>query len=255
MKFLLKNKIRKSPAFQEVGSYTYNPYGREIEQNKKEKIVVFGLPKSGNVWLVSLLSEYLNLPVIDPYNDVDKYGIGMCHLPFSEKVSNREDFVHGIYLQRDLRDVIVSYFHHTMRADWRKNFPHYQCYSVDEFYWEWFLPRVCEYQKIHSHASGYLKRGLPIVKYENLCKDTFKYTSKIILQLGFDIKEKLLKEIIEKNEITELKKKGKKLNDYVPKEHFRKGGHGGYTKELSQSIISDIERRFDSILRDGGYIV
>ena len=46
-------------------------------------------PKSGNTWLVSLLSDYARLKPIDPWTDIESSGVGMCHLAFSEQIAAR----------------------------------------------------------------------------------------------------------------------------------------------------------------------
>jgi hypothetical protein len=89
-----------------------------------------------NVCLVSLLSDYCEPPPCDPWNDVDKSGVGMNHFAYTEKLSERLDFLHGIYLIRDIRDVIVSYFHYAQTPYYKEQF-HYE--TLDEFYFEWFL--------------------------------------------------------------------------------------------------------------------
>src|SRR3546814_13242863 len=83
-----------SDLFCSVGQCLHPSYGRPVESRPDGKLVVFGLPKSGNVWLVSMLCDYLQQPAIDPIVNIECPGIGMCHLPFSEEIAHREDFVH-----------------------------------------------------------------------------------------------------------------------------------------------------------------
>ena len=85
-----------SPVFNAPGNFYSRSFGMDLSILPNGKIVVFGLPKSGNVWLVSLLADYLNLQPIDPYVDIEGTGVGMCHRPYTEEISNRKDFLHGI---------------------------------------------------------------------------------------------------------------------------------------------------------------
>jgi hypothetical protein len=180
-------------------------------------------------------------------------GAGMCHRPYSKEISDRKDFIHGVYLIRDLRDVIVSYYHHTQREDWRKGFPHFHCNTIQQFYFQWFLPRISIAHEVDDHAHGYAMAGLPIVKYEELYDDPEKEFIRLIKRLGFSIDFKAISRVIERNHISTLRTTGKELDVKVPKEHFRQGGYGGYLKELPNNVLKHINQRFDKTIRDFGY--
>ena len=216
---------------------------------------MFGLPKSGNTWLVSLLSDYTGLRPIDPYVQTDSAGVGMCHLPYSETIGGRCDFVHAVYLMRDIRDVIVSYFHHCQRGDWRAAFPHFHCDTLTEFYFEWFLPRVSIYHDVDNHAWEYISRGVPLVRYEALLASPAREFERLIRRLGFPLDRIRISDSVSRNSFEKLSRSGMKLEVTVPAEHFRKGRSGNYRGEMPRDLLIHVNRRFRQLLEVWGYPV
>jgi len=239
--------------FSKQPEFLTRSYGTPLNVNPAGKVVVFGLPKSGNVWLVSMLADYLDMPACHPIQDVNKHGVGMCHYPVSEIITTRHDFLHGIYLVRDLRDIIVSYFYNGMTQWFRDDLPNYHYDSIDEFYFEWFLPRVVPYHQIMTHADGFMNVGMPIVRYEKLCTDTARELTRLIKRLGLPYDERRITYAVEKKRFEILKNSGVMLDRMVPTSHFRKGGHGGYKKELPRAVLKHINHEFSRLLLQFGY--
>jgi hypothetical protein len=247
----------RSPIFTEIGGQFRSPsFGISLTSCPDAKLVVFGLPKSGNVWLVSMLSKYLGLPAIAPYIDVDRGGVGMCHLPFSSEIAKRTDFVHGVYLLRDLRDIIVSYFYHTQRRDFRSvenGIPNCEFDTIEDFYYDWFLPRIVPYHRIFEHADDYVKRGVPVVRYEKLYDHPKRELERLLDRLGLPIDGDHISGVVEECGIDRLKRNGIHLDVYVPPEHFRKGGYGGYKAELPIAVLRHVNTTFGDLLSRWGY--
>ena len=235
------------------GQYLQPSYGAPLDGRPNTKIVVFGLPKSGNVWLVSLLSDYTGLTPIDPFTDVATRGVGMCHLPYSEEIASRADFIHGVYLVRDLRDVIVSYFWNTQTEWFQKTLPSFHYPTIEQFYYEWFLPRVVPFHRILTHAEEFTIRGVPPVLYERLYDDPLGEFSRLIKRLGLHFDPDRVAEVVERNTIDRLRTSGKQLDVFVPVTHFRKGGYGNYRQELPPKIIAHVNEVFGGILKRWGY--
>jgi hypothetical protein len=235
--------------------YVIPSYGRALSELKNGKLVVFGLPKSGNVWLVSMLSDYLGLASIDPIVDVDKPGVGMCHLPLSDVIRTRLDFIHGIYLVRDLRDVVVSYFHNAQTEWFKRGMPNFHYDDLESFYFEWFLPRIVPFHAISDHAHRYTAAGLPVVRYERLYAQPEQELSRLLKRLGIPLDDERVADVVAKNRFDNLKKNGRQLNVYVPVTHFRKGGSGSYKEELPATVLRHINETFRSALFDWGYDV
>jgi Sulfotransferase domain len=254
---LTRGEKPRSPIFTEIGGQYRSPsYGLSLTSRPDGKLVVFGLPKSGNAWLVSLLVDYFDLPAIAPQVARNDPGIGMCHLPYSESIAERPDFLHGVYLLRDLRDIVVSYFYHAQRADFRDptaGIPNCEFDTIEEFYFDWFLPRVVPFHRIPTHADEYAQRSLPVVRYEKLCENPALELRRLLHRLGLPSEDARIFDVVEKNRIDKLQKTGRQLDVYVPPAHFRRGGHGGFKEELSDRVLRHISLAFGDMLLRWGY--
>jgi hypothetical protein len=237
----------------DITSFFIPSHGRNLSEIPNGKLVVFGLPKSGNVWLVSMLCDYFAMESIDPVVDVAKPGIGMCHLPFGEEITSRLDFIHGVYLLRDLRDVVVSYFHNCQTEWFKRSMPNFHYEDMESFYFEWFVPRVVPFHGVADHANTFARAGLPVVRYEKLCDQPIEEFSRLLKRLGVPLDDRRIVEVVNKNSFDQLKKNGRQLNVFVPSTHFRRGGSGAYKDELPTSVLRHLTETYRSALFDWGY--
>jgi hypothetical protein len=255
----LRSRTSEPPAensnliFRPQPEYLLRSYGTKLDAHPAGKIVVFGLPKSGNTWLVSLLADYFCLPAVHPVNDVDKPGVGMNHYPYTPEFASRLDFLHAVYLVRDLRDVIVSYYYQAQTSSFREELPSFHYDSFDDFYFEWFLPRVVPYHDVHNHADGFMAFGLPVVRYEKLWADPMTEFARLLNRLGLEFDAERATQAVAKNSLTILKREGKQLDRSVPPSHFRKGGHGNFREDMPTHILEHANREFCRELERWGY--
>ena len=239
--------------FCDIGQFRNPSYGKSLDSRPDGKMIVFGLPKSGNVWLVAMLCQYLSAKAIDPVANVPATGIGMCHLPYSEEFAHRADFLHAAYLVRDLRDVIVSYFHHAKRQDFRANFPNFHYDTMEHFYFQWFLPRIAPFHRIETHAIEYARKGIPVVRYEDLCVDPVKEFQRLILRLGFDFDLDRVRHVVDGHKLETMKREQRVFDVEILPEHFRKGGWGNFRDEMPSIVRKDVETRFANVIGQWGY--
>jgi hypothetical protein len=244
---------RTNNLFCAIGQYRDPSYGTPLDSRADGKLVVFGLPKSGNVWLVAMLCQFLSEKAIDPVKNAKARGIGMSHLPYSDEFSCRQDFLHAVYLMRDLRDVIVSYFHHTKREEFRKDVPNFHYDTIEEFYFQWYLPRVVPFHRIETHAVEYAERGVPIVRYEDLCADPVREFQRLILRLGFDCDDDRVRSVVDNHKLEVMKKEKHVFDVEISPEHFRKGGWGNFREEMPAIVRKDVEKRFADVFERWGY--
>jgi hypothetical protein len=228
-------------------------YGLEWNAHPNAKVVVFALPKSGNVWLMALLSDYFGVPSINIFNDYDKKGVGMTHFPFSEEIRWRDDIIHGACLVRDIRDVISSFYHYSQSERFRSARKEFQYTDIDAFYYDWFLPIVVPQYRVHRNSAEYAELCVPVIRYERLYDDPVSELRKLVLRWGLQFDELRAKEVVSMNSIEKLKENGKTLDIYVDQSHFRKGGYGDYKQTLPQHIINDVSERFRELQRRWGY--
>lgn len=243
-----------SAIFNHPRSFWDESYGVRLDSHPAGKIVVFGIPKSGNIWLKSLLVGYFGLQPIEPMYETDKAGVGITHLPFDERIGNRADFLHGVCIIRDLRDVIASYFHYSQTARFRNARPEFHYDDVESFYYDWFLSRVAPAHKLMIHSEQYARLGVPILRYEKLRESPIRELDRLLLRWGFKPEQMRLEKAVTENDINKLRIDGKHLEKFIAPEHFRRGGIGTYKEELPNSIINDIEIRFARVLRRWGYL-
>ena len=177
----------------------------------------------------------------------------MCHLPYSNEFSYREDFLHAAYLMRDLRDVIVSYFHHTKRQDFRAAFPNFHYDNIEQFYFQWFLPRVAPFHRIETHAIEYAQKGVPMVRYEDLYADPMREFQRLILRLGFDCDVERIRRVVDDHKIETMKRAQLAFDVEIAPEHFRKGGWGNFREDMPSTVRKDVETRFASVIEQWGY--
>lgn len=243
-----------SPIFNHPRSFGDDSYGIPLNAHPAGKIVVFGFPKSGNVWMKSLLVDYFGLAPVEPLYDVDKPGVGITHRPFDEHVGNRADFLHGVCIIRDLRDVVASFFKYTQTNRFRSARPEFHYDDAVSFYFDWFLSRSMTAHKLLTYAEHYARLGVPIVRYEKLRGNTEGELKRLVLRWGLPVDDVKIRQAVEANQFEKLRKEGKSLEKEIPPEHFRKGAVGTYHEDLPEIVIKDIETRFERVLRRWGYL-
>src|SRR5579885_107587 len=239
--------------FNPPGQYINPSYGTPLDSRPDGKVVVFGLPKSGNVWLVSLLSDYTGLPIIDPMLKIEEKGVGMCHLPYSEDFEKRLDILHAVYIVRDLRDIIVSYFHYAQTDYYRKIVPCFYYDKIEDFYFEWFLPRIVPFHRVMTHAVEYTNLGIPPIKYERLFDDTVGELTRLISRFGLPVDKERILHAVNNNRIDNLQRSGKQMDVFVPPTHFLKVAYCEYKNELPLHVLQHVNTTFGDLLSRWGY--
>jgi hypothetical protein len=244
----------KSPIFNPSRSFWDDSYGIQLDTHPAGKIIVFGLPKSGNVWLKSLLVDYFGLPPVEPLLDVGKPGVGITHRPFDANIGNRADFLHGVCIVRDLRDVVASFYAYTQTERFRSARPEFHYDDINSFYYDWFLSRSVPAHRILVHSEQYASLGVPIIRYEALRKSGVREIERLLMRWGLIPHIELIEKAVAANDIERLRKTGKLLEKVISAEHFRRGEVGGYRASLPAEVIQDIEFRFGRVLRRWGYL-
>lgn len=228
-------------------------YGLGWEAHPYSKIIVFGLPKSGNNWVKGLLSDYFEKPGINPFQDVEKSGIGITHKPLSTEIRSRQDFIHGVCLVRDLRDLIASYYHYSLTHRFRDARRTYQFDDPEAFYFDWFLSMAVDQYGFMTFVEDYARLSVPVLRYERLWDNPMAEMRKLLLRWGIEFDESRMSEAIEKNSLEALQTTGRIFEKHIDKSHFRKGGYGNYKSDLPPKIVADIEERFSGLQKRWGY--
>ena len=239
--------------FLEPDSINYDTFGRALSDVENGKIIIFGIPKSGNVWLQSLLVDYFEIDPLLTLDEVDRKGVLSIHDPFVDEFKHRSDFVHGVCLIRDMRDIIVSYYHYAKTDDFRKAMTRHYYDDLDSFYFEWYLSRCVPAHRMMTFADEYAERGIPVMRYEKLHADPEGELARLLRRWGVQPDSERVRMVVENNTLNKLKKEGKNLGYDIATTHFRKGGSGGWKNELTPHVIKDINERFGHYLHRWGY--
>ncbi len=218
------------------------------------KIAIFGIQKSGNTWVHSLIADTFDLPYLFDLNDVDSVGVLNTHAPCDERIWSRNDIVHSVCLVRDIRAVVVSYFHYMQSSGYQKDIPYADYSDMETFYYDFFLSRVVPALRAHTYCEEYASHGVPILRYERLVNDTKHEMQRLFRRWSIPYDEGALDRAISNNSFDRLKSEGKKMGDvFIEQSHFRSGGKSDFRRELPDSILKDMNRRFESTLLRWGY--
>jgi len=218
------------------------------------KFIIAGLPKSGNVWLTSLVASALDLPV-SPQEG--KSLVTYVHKALTQELFADPLVFRGVVIVRDLRDILVSLFYWLKTEDYLsyyKHGPHQIFYDFETMYIEYFIRRFCHIP-IASLVDDYVKYGWPVIKYERLCDDTHKELKRLFEIWRIDVADEKILDALKRNEIGVLRRASSAatVDKSIKPDHFRSGGYGQYKHELPKHICLDLERRFGDYLRSWGY--
>lgn len=245
---------------------------KSIVGRKKRKLVpnpldsdvyLISFPKSGNTWLRYLLA-YSIWPerakismeemarLIPSYSDTvqlnDKESpcnslssrIIKEHCLYTEALVQAAQIKKVIYLCRDGRDAVLSYWHFCNQRDGSKvSFSNFiKSSAKKEMYGPWA-----------EHINGWVNQydgELLIVKYEDMLLDPAKELKKVLVFSGFLRSDAIIDSAVDKASFKSLKKMEKKGGFNKGKltsiNFFREGRSGSWEKEYSEECIKEFYR-------------
>lgn len=223
-----------------------------ISETWDEDIFIAGYPKSGNTWLQNLISSIIlettsqNLnqslvnELIPNLHGRSYYKRVYPIMFFKTHDLPKKEYKKVIFLIRDGRDAMISYYN--MEINQNKDYP----YTLEEMIvkGKGIFP-----SKWHTHTKMWTKNPfnakILTIKYEDLKVNPKQELKKICVFSKISISDELLEEIIEANNIDNLRKKAKKFgleNDDKFKEKnssdfFRKGKVGSFKEEMDEELV------------------
>ncbi len=209
------------------------------------RICVYGLSKSGNVWLMNLITDALGL---------GNRTVMFTHRGFQASDYFNNNIIKGVCLMRDMRDIFVSLFHFSSTIGMRDDTCIFD--DIERFYFEYFISytRTDLYGGWEQHAERYVGWGLPLVKYEKLWDDPQRELGRLFKRWHLSVPSEMIEKSIEKNSLEKYKSGATDVTEkHIHTTHFRKGGHGGYINEIPPNVIADINTRFGRYLERWGY--
>lgn len=223
---------------------------------------VFEYPKSGGTWLTKMLADYLGLPFAGP-----------TKLPIGFKcVLHSHDTYHPnlkrvVYLARDGRDVMVSFYFHKIRvakenpavAKWLANALG-ENYDPEDV--KYNMPRFIEHEMQHPTytktnwptyvESWWGKPGVTCVRYEDLLTNGTDTIEKILHGIGIDAIQR--ERIAETYRHFEFKNMAGRAQGTENRESFlRKGVSGDWKNYFSRQAAEVFDGFAGDVLKRAGY--
>jgi hypothetical protein len=221
---------------------------KKINTNKNASIFVFGVPKSGNVWITHLIAEVCNLK---PFEQV-----AFTHLPLTDHRFD-SNLIRAVCIVRDLRDVICSYYRFTKRQGNRDKTTAYFD-SISEFYYKYFYFMLkTNFNNIDLMLpDSVLSYGVPVVKYEDLIENPESELIKLFNQwqlTGIDPEK--IKSAVEKYTLTKENKPQYQTTEHIKEDHTKHKENENFRDIMPDSLIKHIEKNFGDHLERWGYLL
>lgn len=243
----------------------YQNFLYPINETMEEDVFIVGYPKSGNTWMQSLmagliygidtqyLSDKLAQEIVPDVHARSFYHrFGQINF-FKSHYLPQQHYKSVIYLVRDARDVMVSYYHYN------QNVGKYN--SLEQMvYEEKGIP--CAWQK---HVKQWLlnpyNSNIMYVRYEDLLDNPVETLAKVCEFVNLDRNISTIKKVIKGNSIEKMREKSKKYNGMghrkwegmKAQKFFRNGKTGAYKEEMPNEIIQYINASARYELMHFGY--
>jgi hypothetical protein len=216
--------------------------------------IVNSLPKSGSMWLAGMLAHAMGLESSDQ--------MLVSHVADIENDAVKWN-VHGaVALVRDMRDVVVSWFHDTQRNDLRSGFAVPRYADLASFYSEFFLGTMRSSDRYYrGDILSWVDRAcasyVPLIRYEDLLEDPARVVARILNAWRVEHDPGQIVEACSAWSADTLRtsppRDGDRISLMFGTGHLRRGVNGGWKEELPTSIARDIEIRFRDYQERLGY--
>lgn len=214
--------------------------------------IVNSVPKSGTVWMVEMLSHLLDL---DPGDHFVLSHVADVHADIAG-----HNVLGAVALVRDLRDVVVSWYHETLRADRAAGFAVPRYPTINAFYFEMLLgflrlsPRFA-YGRLEEWLDFVTGSGLPLLRYEDLLADTRASLRKVLHFWKIDVPAKAIERTVAVHTFDAVPAAVSPalINGSLAGAHRRKGVAGAWREEMPDVVLRDIAERFSGFQSRLGY--
>ena len=215
--------------------------------------VVNSVPKSGTVWMIEMLADLLGL---SPGRRVVLSHVADIHEDLS-----RHPVHSAVALVRDLRDVVVSWHHETLRADRAAGYAAARYPTVEAFYFEHLTgllrlsPRFA-HGRLEDWLDFVTGSGLPLVRYEDLVADSVAALGKVMRFWKIDVAEDAIARTAATHgfDASRTVVSSGIIAPPLADGHRRRGVAGAWREELPEAVSRDISDRFGGFQSRLGYV-
>ena len=248
-----------TPANCEPDCNNYIRYSAEpLKANKvppHKLFIVNSMPKSGTFWMIAMLEGVLGVKA--------KQQVTLSHIRDIETDWTKQNNHGAVALVRDMRDVVVSWFHHLNRADLQSGFSSPRYPNIEEFYFDHFIGQIFgndryyfgEFEKWLDFVGA---NSFPVIKYEDLVVDTQSSLRKVMNFWKVSVSDQSLEEVARNYSFSNIQDtlSGRSgfVSDVLKAGHMRHGRVGSWEKELPAKVAKDINQRFLEYQRRLKYI-
>ncbi|WP_186378734.1 sulfotransferase domain-containing protein [Sphingobium sp. B2] len=216
--------------------------------------IVNSLPKSGSMWLAGMLAHAMGLQSADQ--------MVVSHVADIESDAAKWN-VHGaVVLVRDMRDVVVSWYHDVQRNDLRSGFAVPRYADLDSFYREFFLGTMRSSDRYYrGDILSWVDRAcasyVPLIRYEDMLADPARAVGRILNAWRVDHGPEQIVAACSAWNADSMRasppQDGDRISLAFGAGHLRRGVSGAWKDELPAAIARDIEVRFRDYQERLGY--
>ena len=256
---------------------------KELFENNLRKTDVFlvGHPKSGNTWMAYMLAMLANndykqrvnvsnvgefIPTIHDadYRIAEYSDLSDPRIFRNEGPKYPELYPKTIYILRDPRSVLLSYYHHcvhdTGRTDWKiTDF-------VDEMITQGCIRSLEPFlvrwdRQVETWLERAQSQPVIFVKYEDLKQNCYAVLERINNFIELECDEKTIRLAVERGGFSNMRKDEEKYGaesypgEQGKKGYFvRKGKVDSWKEEMPGEVIETIEKSFFPVMKKMGYL-
>ena len=248
---------------------------------RNSDVFLVGHPKSGNTWLAFMLAvlvendreERINISSIGEFvptihnRDLSITGYRDRHSPriFRTEAPNYpEAYPKTIYIVRDPRAVLLSYYHHCVHDTGRTDWPisDFVDEMIDTGCIKTLEPHLVRWDRqVETWLDKARRQPVSIVKYEDLKGDCLGALRKLGEFIGLDHDEGLLQLAMERGDFSRMRKDEQTFGaESYPGEKgkhgffVRKGKVDSWKEEMPAEVVEKIETTFYPVMKKLGYI-
>lgn len=272
IKFLLNPKAYINTIIQEAISKhekERNEWDLEvpISQTHDDDIFIVGYPKSGNTWMQSIISglyygidtQYLPdrlaqeiIPDVHARRYYKRFGginfFKSHHLP-------RPDYKNVIYIVRDGRDALISYYHFNLNLGLDFSLEDMILYGKGLFPSKW-----------HEHLKQWIENPysakILFIRYEDLILNPLNEINRLCQFINIERDDEIVKRVIQGTAFSKMKDKAniydgmghKLLEGEKGVNFFRSGKIGSYKNEIENRLLDYFDKESSVELKKFNYI-